>query len=75
MLSVGDWNRDGKADVITRRAAGDSLVLRPGDGNGPSARACSMGKGWKTITKLAAVGDVTGDGLPDLVGPHRRRAR
>jgi hypothetical protein len=27
-----------------------------------------MGRGWKSITRLAAVGDVTGDGHPDLVG-------
>jgi hypothetical protein len=27
-----------------------------------------MSKGWASITQLSAVGDVTGDGSPDLVG-------
>ena len=27
-----------------------------------------MGYGWKSFTRLAAVGDVTGDGHPDLIG-------
>jgi hypothetical protein len=68
VLSVGDWDRDGKADVITREQAGNRLVLRPGLGNGKFGRGRSLGNGWATVTKLAAVGDVTGDGYPDLMG-------
>ncbi|MGO4255840.1 FG-GAP-like repeat-containing protein [Marmoricola sp. RAF53] len=68
VLSVGDWDRDGKADVITREQAGNRLVLRPGLGGGKFGRGRSLGNGWSTITRLAAVGDVTGDGFPDLIG-------
>lgn len=68
VLNAGDFNGDGRGDVITRQSGGDSLVLRPGLGNGQFGPPVVMGYGWKTITRLAAVGDVTGDGHPDLVG-------
>ena len=68
VLDVGDWDRDGLADVVVRTSGGDQLVLYPGLGNGKFGRARSLGTGWKTITRLAAVGDVTGDGFPDLLG-------
>jgi hypothetical protein len=68
LLSVGDWDRDGNADVVLRVAGGDQLVLYPGLGNGKFGRPHSLGAGWKSITRLAAVGDVTGDGFPDLLG-------
>ena len=68
LLSVGDWDRDGRSDVVVRTADRDTLVLYPGLGNGRFGRPRSLGSGWKTITQLAAVGDITGDGYPDLLG-------
>jgi hypothetical protein len=71
ILNVGDWNRDGRSDVITRQTAGDSLVLRTGLGGGKYAAGSVMSRGWKPFVHLAAVGDVTGDGRPDLAGRTR----
>ena len=68
VLNVGDWNGDGRGDVITRQSGGNSLVLRPGLGNGQFGRPVVMSTGWTPFTRLAAVGDVTGDQHPDLVG-------
>ena len=68
VLSVGDWNRGGKSDVITREDDGDSLVLHRGNGAGTFSTPVLMSKGWKSFIRLAAVGDVTGDKLPDLMG-------
>lgn len=69
LLSVGDWNGDGDADLVTRENGGDSLWLRPGTGRGTwGARVSMGGSGWKGLSQLAAVGDVTGDGHPDLAG-------
>ena len=68
VLDVGDWDRNGVADVITRESSGDQLVLRPRLSNGRFDRGRSLGTGWSTIRQLAPVGDVTGDGYPDLLG-------
>lgn len=68
VLNVGDWNRDGRGDVVVRSAGGDLLVLYPGLGNGRFGRGQSLGTGWSAVTRLTAVGDVTGDGRPDLMG-------
>ncbi len=68
VLSVGDWNRDGKGDVVTREAAGDTLMLRPGVGDGTFGAGVLLSKGWASFKYLSAVGDVTGDKFPDLIG-------
>jgi hypothetical protein len=68
LLTAGDWNRDGKHDLITRESGGDRLLLRIGKGNGQYAAGVLMDVGWKPFTYLAAVGDVTGDKNPDLLG-------
>ncbi|MBW8750205.1 MAG: VCBS repeat-containing protein [Propionibacteriales bacterium] len=68
VLDVGDWDRNGTADVVVRVGGGDQLVLYPGLGNGKFGQPRSLGTGWKAVTRLAAVGDVTGDGYPDLLG-------
>ncbi|WP_426244852.1 FG-GAP-like repeat-containing protein [Nocardioides sp. LHG3406-4] len=67
LLNVGDWDRDGFGDVITREANG-TMQLRRGDGQGHLAAPRQVGTGWTGVANLAAVGDVTGDGLPDLSG-------
>ena len=68
VLSVGDWDKDGKADVIVRLSEGNALRFYPGLGNGKFGQPRSFGLGWKSISRLTAVGDVTGDGFPDLMG-------
>jgi len=68
VLGVGDWNGDGNGDLVARDSDGDRLVLYPGHGNGTFAGGVVMSAGWKPFINLAAVGDVTGDGKPDLVG-------
>ncbi len=69
VLNVGDWNKDGKGDIITRQGDdGDQLMLRPGRGDGKFSKGIILSDGWKSFTELAAVGDITGDAYPDLVG-------
>ena len=67
LLNVGDWDRDGDGDVITREANG-TMQLRRGDGQGHLAAPVQVGAGFSQVTGLTAVGDVTGDGFPDLAG-------
>jgi hypothetical protein len=68
VFDVGDWDRNGTPDLMAADSGGDRLVLYPGKGNGRFDRGRSFGTGWGKVGKLAAVGDVTGDGYPDLVG-------
>ena len=68
ILNAGDWDRDGTADLITRRTSNGTLYLRPGLGNGRFGEAVALATGFGKVGLLAAVGDMTGDGWPDLMG-------
>ena len=68
LLNAGDWDRDGHSDMITRRTDTGSLYYRPGIGNGTFGEAVEIGGGFGSVGLLAAVGDMTGDGFPDLMG-------
>ncbi len=75
IMSVGDWNRDGHADVIARSARTGRLFLYRGNGRGHLAAPRQMGRGsFAGVRLLAAVGDMTGDGYPDLQGQPRGRS-
>ncbi len=67
LLNVGDWDRDGDGDLIVRTRAGD-LKLRLSNGNGTFAPPQRIGSGFGKVGLLSAVGDLTGDGYPDLMG-------
>ena len=68
VLNAGDWNRDGKPDLIARDASKDRLYLYAGLGGGRYKGGALMSAGWKTFVNIVGVGDVTGDGRPDLMG-------
>jgi hypothetical protein len=71
VLNVGDWNGDGHGDVMTRKASNGRMFFRAGDGRSGFAAPVLAGKGWDRVNLVAAVGDVTGDGFPDLMGQPR----
>ena len=70
ILNVGDWDRDGHGDLVTRTGAG-VLQLRRGSGDGRFADPQPIADGFEDVRLLAAVGDTTGDGYPDLMGQPR----
>ncbi len=72
ILSAGDWNRDGHGDVISRSGRTGSLFLYRGNGQGRFSEPVRMSRGdFRDVRLLAAVGDMTGDGYPDLEGQPR----
>lgn len=68
IMNAGDWNRDGFGDVITRNKKNGYLLLRPGNGTGKLGKSVRISGDFSKVKLLAAVGDMTGDGWPDLMG-------
>jgi eukaryotic-like serine/threonine-protein kinase len=70
-MTVGDLNHDGKADLLVTGDAGDgygyvSVLLDNGKGNYPLFQA-AQSYYFGAYPSSAAVGDVNGDGKPDVV--------
>ncbi len=68
VMNAGDWDRDGYGDVMFRHKPNGAVYLYRGNGTGALARPIRIGTGFKGVRLLAAVGDMTGDGWPDLMG-------
>jgi hypothetical protein len=68
VLNAGDWDRDGFGDLVTRSTVGGALYLRSGDGRGRFGKGLKIASDFGSVGLLAAVGDMTGDGYPDLMG-------
>jgi hypothetical protein len=70
IIKAGDWDLDGYGDLIVKDGGG--LWLYRGIGRGKFATPTRLATGFGDVTKLAAVGDFTGDGRPDLMGQPDR---
>ncbi|MEN8653727.1 VCBS repeat-containing protein [Streptomyces sp. 21So2-11] len=71
LVGAGDLTGDGRADVLARTSGG-TLYLYAGTGksSSPFKARKSIGAGWKQYTKLAAPGDINGDGRADLLAAN-----
>nr|WP_221383379.1 glycoside hydrolase domain-containing protein [Actinoplanes polyasparticus] len=69
VVRIGDLNRDGREDVITRQTNGD-LWFHPGTGTTLGAGK-RLTRGWQTMREITGIGDLTGDGRPDLLAVSR----
>jgi FG-GAP-like repeat len=69
LVRHGDWNGDGKQDILARDAKG-KLFLYAGTGNraGIVKKGVQVGTGWNTYSSLVGVGDINSDGNDDLIG-------
>jgi hypothetical protein len=74
LLNVGDWNGDGHNDLLSRRASSGELMFHAGRRGGGFEAPLRAGTGWNSVEMVAAAGDLTGDGYPDLLAQHRRGA-
>ncbi|WP_158564294.1 FG-GAP repeat domain-containing protein [Jiangella anatolica] len=76
-LLLGDITGDGRPDLLARDRAADNgtLWIYPNTGatssNPWTAPRYFGGTGWNTVTELI-LGDLTGDGRPDLLARDRR---
>lgn len=70
LLSPGDWDGDGKVDVMTRTSDG-RLWLYPGNGKARLSGKVQAGTGWNGANAIFSPGDLSRDGSPDVVSSHR----
>ena len=64
--NVGDWNRDGRPDVLARDPGSGDLYLYPNTGR-TLGNGTVIGNNWRGIDLLLGVGDMDRDGDRDLV--------
>ncbi|QIM21460.1 SpoIID/LytB domain-containing protein [Phycicoccus sp. HDW14] len=63
---TGDMDQDGHTDFLARQVNGQLKIYR-GDGKGGVVGTKLIGTGFGAYRDLVTPGDVTGDGLPDVV--------
>ncbi|WP_282692887.1 VCBS repeat-containing protein [Streptomyces sp. CC208A] len=67
VISPGDVNGDGRADVLARTHGGELyLYLGTGHMTGPLSTRKRIGGGWGVYDQVVGVGDSTGDGRADV---------
>ena len=66
--NVPDVDGDRLTDLVGRRAEDGTLWLLRGQGGGTYGSAKQVGRGWNGLSLLTVMEDITGDGLPDLLG-------
>ncbi|CUM40660.1 FG-GAP repeat domain-containing protein [Streptomyces gardneri] len=68
VLGAGDFSGDGRTDLLARDGSGTLWLYRgTGSATAPFAKRVNLGGGWGTYNKLAAPGDLNGDGKADLL--------
>nr|BFD87520.1 FG-GAP-like repeat-containing protein [Streptomyces sp. Xyl84] len=72
LVRHGDFSGDGREDVIAREASTGKLWLYPGTGTGSLGSRKLMGTGgWNGMSRIAAFGDISGDGRPDVLAVEK----
>ena len=67
LVAPGDFNGDGRSDLIARMPDGRLKLFRGNGSNGFIAPAVQISTGWNGFTAVVAPGDFNGDHQPDLI--------
>lgn len=63
----GDLNGDGHGDVVARDSYGDLWFMARGASGGFTGTPVLIGGGWNIYNRIVGAGDLTGDGVADIV--------
>jgi hypothetical protein len=66
LFGSGDFNADGKNDLIARKPDG-TIWMYPGSGTGTLGTPRRIGTGWNIYNILLGAGNLNADSFPDLV--------
>lgn len=66
-LAIGDMTGDGRPDIVIAYSGTQNVVLVNNGSNFTNWLQVALGSPMKTMTYGMAIGDVTGDGRPDVV--------
>ncbi len=73
LVGAGDFTGDGRSDIVARTPGGAlSLYAGTGVAGAPFKAPVHLGGGWNAYVRLAAPGDIDGDGRADLLAVDSR---
>ncbi|WP_128433951.1 FG-GAP repeat domain-containing protein [Streptomyces cyaneus] len=67
LTSPGDVSGDGRPDLVARNSSTGAVYLYKGTSDGKLSARVKLYDNWKGYKKIVGVGDITGDGKPDLL--------